>query len=88
MAANALRFSVLETFRSVWVCGRLDYQRAAEVLEGATRAAEGARAAAGASPDDEEIRRAQQNVETARRRLAEVEAALGAQFDRFCHSDR
>jgi hypothetical protein len=84
MAANAVGCGVLDTFRVVWVRGRLDYQRAAEALEMAIRSAEQLRLGAGGSVDDDEVRRAEQSIESARRRVAEVEALLEMQFDRFC----
>jgi hypothetical protein len=84
MTANALQLSVLDSFRSVWICWHLDYLRAAEALETAMRSAEDTRRAVSASMDDEQARRAHQSVESARRHLAAVEQALGAQFDRFC----
>ncbi|MDP9002503.1 MAG: hypothetical protein M3O46_20625 [Myxococcota bacterium] len=84
MAANAAPSSTLDTFRDVWVRGRLAYQRAFESLEEATLCAAQALAVAGASVDDEAVRGAELNAENARRCLAEVEAALERQFDLFC----
>jgi hypothetical protein len=84
MAANAARCSALDTFRSVWARGHLDYQRAVEALEAATRSAEQVRLVAFASIADREVRRAEQDLECARRRVAEIEAVLEEQFDRFC----
>jgi hypothetical protein len=87
MSANAVRFVALDTFRKEWVCGHLDYQRAAESLEAASQALGRISAAVCTSMDDE-ARCAQQEVENARRRLAEVESALQTQFDRFCSVTR
>jgi hypothetical protein len=91
MAATATRMLVLDSFRSEWVSGHLDYQRAAEVLEGAERAAAEARAEASRANDDarrEVVRRAESTVESARRRLTEVASILSGQFDRFCSVTR
>ncbi len=84
MAATAVRSSVLDTFRGVWVRGRLDYQRAVEALEAAIQAAERVRQVSSASIDSPEVVRADRDVENARRRVAEIEAVLESQFDRFC----
>ena len=84
MSANALSCSMLDSFRNVWVCGRLDYQRAAEALEVAEKDAAQARVASPGSSEAPEIAVVEERVESARRRLAEVEAVLERQFDRFC----
>ena len=60
----------------------MDYQRAVEALEAAIRSVEQTRTGVGTT--DHEVRRAEENVESARRRVAEIEAALERQFDRFC----
>ena len=84
MAANSVRCSVIDTFRSVWARGHLDYQRAVEALEAATRSAEQVRREALGSIADHEVCRAEQDLERAHRRVAEIEAVLEEQFDRFC----
>jgi hypothetical protein len=76
------RVSPLDTFRSEWVCGHLDYQRAADELEATRQVARQLRIAEGISND--EVRRAEEDVENARRRLSEVGAILAERFDRFC----
>ena len=85
MSAYAGRTTTLDSYRTEWVSGHLDHQRAAEALEAAERAAAEVRAAGslGASGDDA-VRRADSQVERARLRLAEVEAVLSRHFDRFC----
>jgi hypothetical protein len=82
MAAKAVGCSLLDTFRAVWVRGHLDCQRAVEELEAAIESAKQRRA--DKSLDEHEIQKAHQNVEIARDRLAEIQAMLEAQFDRFC----
>ena len=84
MAANAHRFMALDSFRSEWVCGHLDSQRASEALETAQRAAERLSMTGGVSLDDEAVRGARHAIEAARRRLAQVETELAERFDRFC----
>jgi exonuclease VII small subunit len=84
MAANAVRRSALDSFRSEWVRGSLDYQRAVDALDAARQSVEQARAVAGAAPDDESARHARETAEHARQRLAEIEAALERQFNEFC----
>ncbi len=88
MSANVVQCSALDNFRSDWICGHLDYQRASDALEAAQEAAGQLCAGAGmdaeAGIDAERIRRAEQNVEDARRRLAEVESQLARHFNRFC----
>jgi hypothetical protein len=84
MSASAARFGLLDTFRGVWVRGHLDYQRAVEALDVATQSEEEARLKASTAIDDDEMRRTQQGVEQARQRVAEIEARLESQFDRFC----
>ncbi|HLK36660.1 MAG TPA: hypothetical protein VKU41_07890 [Polyangiaceae bacterium] len=37
MSVNSLRLRTLDTFRSAWVCGHLDYQRASDALDAARR---------------------------------------------------
>jgi hypothetical protein len=86
--ANAADRLVLDAHRAVWVRGRLDYHRAVEALEQATLEAERLRAADGSSADDSQARQAEHNLQNARRRVAETEAALGRQFDHFCDSSR
>jgi hypothetical protein len=88
MSANVVRCSALDTFRSEWVRGHLDYQRASDALEDAQRAARRLRPATATSIDDEALRRAEQHVEDARRRLSEVEVQLAGHFDRFCGMTR
>jgi hypothetical protein len=88
MAAGAAERLVLDAFRAVWVRGRLDYQRAVDALEAALIEAERARAVDDSGADDSQVRRAEENVQAARRRVAETEAALGRQFDRFCSASR
>jgi hypothetical protein len=84
MVAKAVACSPLETFRAVWVRGHLDCQRAVEALEAAIESAKQVRRA-DESLDEQELQRAHhQNVEIARDRLAEIQAMLEAQFDRFC----
>ncbi len=87
MASGAADRLVLDTFRAVWVRGRLDYQRAVEALEEATLEADRVRAI-DAAASEQHVRRAEERVEHARRRVAETEAALGQQFDRFCRTSR
>ncbi|HZU85202.1 MAG TPA: hypothetical protein VE987_19855 [Polyangiaceae bacterium] len=83
MAANAIS-NDFDGFRREWVLGHLDHQRAADALESARRIAAATRAAAGAVADPAEVRRAEQRVQEALRRLAEIESILAGQFDRFC----
>lgn len=84
MPHNTAKHNMLDMFRGEWVRGHLDYQRAVEALEAARHAAGKARTIDERAHDSEEARSAEQNVERAGRRLAEIEAALAAQFDRFC----
>jgi hypothetical protein len=87
LSTYIIGFSALDTFRSEWVNGHLDYYRATQALESAKHAerrAREARAASGAGYDDDAVRHARAIVEAARRNLAEVEAELIGQFDRFC----
>jgi hypothetical protein len=84
MASNAVRRSSLDNFRSEWVRGSLDYQRAVDALDAARRCAEQAHGVGGAAADDENARRAHDAAEHARRRLAEIEALLERQFNDFC----
>jgi hypothetical protein len=84
MRHDTAKLRMLDTFRGEWVRGHLDYQRAAEALEAAQHAAGQARTTEAPAHDNEEARRAEQNVERAGRRLAEIEATLTEQFDRFC----
>jgi hypothetical protein len=83
MPVAAIRFTELDTFRSEWVCGHLDHQRASDALKAARESCARLRAAADAAAD-EAARCAEEAVELAVRRLLEVEARLAAQFDRFC----
>jgi hypothetical protein len=84
MSYRGAESSALDAFRGEWVRGHLDYQRAAEALEAARHAAGQARQSSDPALDNEEARRAERDVETAGRRLAEIEADLARQFDRFC----
>ena len=84
MVAKAVGCSLLDTFRAVWVRGHLDCQRAVEALEAAIESAKQVRLRADESLDERDVQKAHQNVEIARDRLAEIEAMLEAQFDRFC----
>jgi hypothetical protein len=84
MAAKAIQRSMLDAFRREWVCGHLDYQRAAEALEAARRDAASKRAAAIDPIADDAVRSADAVVEEAHRRLGEIEAILAEVFDRFC----
>jgi uncharacterized protein YecT (DUF1311 family) len=84
IVANAPEQAILHRFRTEWVHGHLDTQRAAEALEAAQRAWTRVRDTADASRDIEELRRIQDSVEAAARRLAQVKAVLAEQFDRFC----
>jgi hypothetical protein len=72
----------LDSFRTEWICGHLDCQRATEALEALRDAAR--RLGAADASDEEAVRHAEQNVEKARRRLADVKALHARQFDRFC----
>ena len=81
MSYRVARPSVLDAFRGEWVRGHLDYQRAADALEAARREA---RQVGASNRDREEALRAEQDVERAGRRLAEIEEMLAMQFDRFC----
>ena len=67
----------LAGFRSTWVTGHLDHQRALDALEYA-------RAAAGTAVGEDATHQARAAVEHAAARLAQVEAALIGQFNRFC----
>jgi hypothetical protein len=84
MATNAVGHRVLDTFRSVWVCGHLDYLRAVEALEAAIESAKQARPGTDVALEEREVQRSDQNVESARSHLAETQTALERQFDRFC----
>jgi hypothetical protein len=86
MAAHS-RFGDLEAFRREWVSGHLDYQRAADALEYARRNVAGIHKATG-RPDPDELRRAEERIEDARRRLSDIASLLGSQFDRFCYAGR
>ncbi len=83
MSVAAIRLTELDTFRSEWVYGHLDHQRASEALEAARRSCARLRAAANGAVDDA-ARCAEEAVELAVRRVSEVEARLAEQFDRFC----
>jgi hypothetical protein len=83
MSYRVAQPAVLDAFRGEWVRGHLDYQRAADALEAARRAA-GQMGATDPERDRAEAVRAEQDVEKAGRRLAEIEAMLARQFDRFC----
>jgi hypothetical protein len=86
MAAST-RFCDLDAFRREWVSGHLDYQRAADALELARRmAAAICKGTDRADPD--ELHRAEQRIEEARRRLSDIASFLGMQFDRFCSRTR
>jgi hypothetical protein len=84
MAANVGRCTSLDSFRSEWVRGSLDYQRAVDALDAAKQSVEQARAVAGAGIDDDIARHARETAEHARQRLAEIEAVLERQFNEFC----
>ena len=84
MSYRAVYPNVLEPFRVEWVRGHLDYQRAADALLAARCAADELLLTCDHPPDNDEARRAEQVVERAGRRLAEIEAMLAEQFDRFC----
>jgi hypothetical protein len=77
MGANGLHAGGLATFRAAWVTGHLDRLRAFDALQLAKRALD---AAAG----NDAVRSAEAELEGALTRLAEVEAALIGQFNRFC----
>lgn len=84
MSYRGAQPSVLDAFRGEWVRGHLDYQRAADALEAARVVAGQARLASDPALDNEETRRAEEDVERAGRELAEIEATLARLFDRFC----
>lgn len=84
IVANAPEQAILHLFRTEWVHGHLDTQRAAEALEAAQRAWSRVRETADSSRDVEELRKIQDTVEAATQRLAQVKAVLAEQFDRFC----
>jgi hypothetical protein len=84
MSGNTSRRGVLDNFRREWVYGHLDYQRAADALEAARRAASEASAVLGGAEMRDAGLGGSTGIEDARRRLAEVEALLALQFDRFC----
>jgi hypothetical protein len=87
MAAASSRYCDLDAFRREWVNGHLDYQRAVDALEFAQHVAAGIRKV-GDCPDPDELRRAEQRIEEAHRRLSEVALHLAGQFDRFCSTTR
>lgn len=78
----------IDTFRDVWVRGSLEYQRALEALEAATRSAAEMCLEGHQSLSDQEERRIRQDLDNTRRRIAEIQCALEAQFDRFCGVSR
>ncbi|MGD0673934.1 MAG: hypothetical protein ABSC94_00860 [Polyangiaceae bacterium] len=80
MGSKPIRTTALEAFRSEWARWHLDYQRAAEVLDSARHVAKIARAAGSLDA----LRSAEENIEAAEIRLAQVHAMLTRQFDRFC----
>ena len=81
MSANAVAHRAgFDVFRKAWVSGHLDYQRAAEALETAIQH----RALSGESAEADAARRADEEIDRARRHLAEVESIVGEHFDRFC----
>jgi phage-related minor tail protein len=71
---------VLQTSERDWVYGHSDYRRAAETLRAVQRAAEQVPSVADPVMSAELVRLANQNVEGARRRVAEVEADLIRKF--------
>ena len=77
MGAHGIQVAGLAVFRAEWVSGHLDRLRAFDALQSARGAADlaGSGDAAG---------RAQAAVADALKRLAEVEATLAGQFNRFC----
>lgn len=84
MATHPNQGSPLDRFRSEWISGHLDYQRAAESLEQARRVRlrasdDSVGPGGGADPG-----RAQEDFERARERLDQIGALLAEQFDRFC----
>lgn len=85
IVANVPEEGVLYRFRTEWVHGHLHTQRAAEALEEARRAWKRAREGVRDTRlDSDELRRAQDGINAAAQRLAEVKALLAEQFDRFC----
>lgn len=85
---GATHRQVVETFRDVWVQGHLDHQRAVEALQQAIRAVERLSWSGADAVDDRDMCRAEQNVQSARRQVAEIEAVLQRQFDHFCGGSR
>jgi hypothetical protein len=84
MGERMIRHSILlDSFRDVWIRGRLDYQRASDALDAAIRSAEAMRLEPGVEVD-EQLDVANQCVEAARRRLSEVAFVLEQQFNQFC----
>jgi hypothetical protein len=75
MGANGIHGG-LAKFRAEWVSGHLDRLRAFDAVQLAKNAVDAATGDA--------VRHAEAEVEGAVRRLAEVEAVLVGQFNRFC----
>jgi hypothetical protein len=69
-----------ETSRSDWIHGHLDYRRAAAAFKAVLLAAQRVPLVADLVMSAETLRLANQNVEAARRRVAEVEADLERRF--------
>ncbi|HXX67575.1 MAG TPA: hypothetical protein VEK07_10355 [Polyangiaceae bacterium] len=85
MASHPIHDNPLDRFRTEWIRGHLDYQRAAESLEQAQRLWQRTSADAAVAPASAiDLRRAQEGVERARQRLDQIGAVLAEQFDRFC----
>jgi len=76
MGAHGIQVAGLSVFRAEWVAGHLDRLRAFDALQSARRAADTATGDA--------AKRAEAAVADALERLAEVEATLAGQFNRFC----
>jgi hypothetical protein len=77
MGVHAIAGGGLATFREEWVSGHLDRLRAAEAVESARQAVH-------VAEPGEAAGRAAAQVESALQRLAEIEATLVRQFNRFC----
>jgi hypothetical protein len=77
MGANGIHATGLAAFRTEWVSGHLDRLRAFDTLQLARLAVE-------AATGRDALRRAEAELESALQRLADVEATLLEQFNRFC----
>jgi hypothetical protein len=75
---------VLQTSRKHWIHAHSDYQRAADTLRAVQRAAGQVPSVADPVMSAELLRLANQNIEVARRRVAEVEADLMREFNAHC----